>query len=97
MTDNSDNTLFGLSPKRYGVTSLTAACLAFVSWPLMVVIGFLMVYVAALLALVAVVSGLMGVGSGIYYKEYAGTVMGALGVALCCTGVVVIISALTQF
>ena len=97
MTDNSAKTLFGQSPKRYGVTSLAAACLAFASWPLMVVIGFVMVYVAALLAFVAVVSGLMGVGSGIYYKEYVGVVTGALGLALACSGVVFIISALTHF
>lgn len=97
MTDNSAKTVFGHSPKRFGVISLSAAFLAFASWPLMVVIGFVMVYVAALFVFVAVASGLLAAGSGIYYKEYSGAVMGAVGVAISCCGIGFIISAMTRF
>jgi len=97
MTDNSAKTLFGQSPKRYGVASIGAACLAFASWPLMVVIGFVMVYVAALLAFFALVSGLMGVGSGIYYKEAVGVATGALCLGLARWGIGFVASARTYF
>ncbi len=97
MTEKMTNTLFSHPPKRFGLASLVAACLAFASWPLMVVIGFIMVYVAILLALVTVVSGLLGIGSGIYYKEWPGVVMGAIGVGLVSVGACFIVSALTNF
>jgi hypothetical protein len=97
MTESSTNTLFGLTPKRYGFASLIAVSLAFASWPLMVVIGFIMVYVAVLLAMIAVVSGLLGVGSGIYYKEWGAVVAGALGAGLAVTGACSIVSALSKF
>ncbi len=97
MTNKSHNTLFGQSPKRYGLASLIAVCLAFASWPLMVVIGFIMVYVAMLLALIAVVSGLLGIGSGIYYNEWLGVVTGALGVGLAGFGVWTVVWAVTHF
>ena len=97
MTEDSTNTLFGQSPKRYGLASLIAVCLAFACWPLMVVIGFIMVYVAVLLALTAVVSGLLGVGSGIYYKEWGAVVAGALGAGLAVTGACFVVSALSNF
>ena len=97
MVESSTQTLFGLSPKRYGVTSLIASCLAFVSWPLMVVLGFLMVYIAILLAVVAVVSGLLGVGAGIYYKAWPAVVMGGIGMGLTGVGVSVVVSALSSF
>ena len=97
MTDESPRTLFGQSPNRSGVASLVAACLAIVSWPLMVMIGFVMVYVAFLLALVALVSGLMGVGSGIYYLEWAGAVTGAIGAVLAGGGVCFVVAALSNF
>lgn len=97
MTENSTDTLFGQSPKRYGIVSLIAACLAFASWPLMVVLGFLMVYIASLLAVVAVVSGLLGMGSGIYYKAWPAVVMGGIGMGLAGVGVSFVVSALSSF
>jgi len=97
MTDNSANTVLVHSPKKFGVISLSATFVAFASWPLMVVIGFVMVYVSALFVFVAVASGLLAAGSGLYYKEYSGAVMGAVGVAISCCGVGFIISALTSF
>ena len=87
MTEGSTNTLFGQSPKRYGLASVIAVCLALACWPLSVVIGFIMVYVSMLLALIAVVSGLLGIGTGIYYNEWLGVVTGALGVGLAGFGV----------
>ena len=97
MTEISTDTLFGQSPKRYGITSLIAACLAFASWPLMVVIGFIMVYVAILLACVAVVSGLLGVGSGIYYRAWPAVVTGGIGMGLAGFGVCSVVWAMTHF
>ena len=97
MTEGPSNTLFGQSPKRYGLASLIAVCLAVVSWPLMFVIGFIMVYIAVLLALIAVVSGLLGMGSGIYYNEWLGVVTGALGVGLVVAGTSSVVSALSNF
>jgi len=97
MTESSTNTLFGQSPKRYGIASVIAVCLAVSCWPLMVVIGFIMVYVAILLALIAVVSGLLGVGSGIYYKEWGAVVAGTIGSGLAVTGAGFIVSALSNF
>lgn len=97
MEEKSHNTLFGQSPKRYGLTSLIAVCLAVVSWPLMFVIGFIMVYVAMLLALIAVVSGLLGIGSGIYYNEWLGVGTGALGVGLAGFGVWAVVWAVTHW
>jgi hypothetical protein len=97
MTEKMTNTFFGQSPKRFGIASLVAACLAFASWPLMVVIGFLMVYVAMLMSLVAVVSGLLGISSGIYFKEWPGVVMGTIGIGLVSVGACFIVSALSNF
>lgn len=97
MSEESHNTLFGQSPKRYGLASLIAVCLAVVSWPLMFVIGFIMVYVAMLLVLIAVVSGLLGIGSGIYYNEWLGVVTGAIGLVLAGFGVCSVVWAVTHF
>ena len=96
MTEESRKTLFGQSPKRYGLASLIAVCLAFACWPLMFVVGFIMVYVAMLLALIAVVSGLLGIGSGIYYNEWLGVVTGVLGVGLAGFGVCSVVWAVTS-
>jgi hypothetical protein len=85
-TESSADRLFGQSPKRYGITSLIAACLAFASWPLMSVFGFLIVYAAVLPAIVAVVSGLLGVASDIHYKAWPAVVTGGIGMALAGFG-----------
>lgn len=97
MSDNSAKSVLGLTSTRYGVVSLVAAGLAFASWPLSVVIGFVMVYVAILLAVVAVVSGLIGIGFGFYHKELAGIVTGALGLGIASLGVGIIGWAVTHF
>ena len=97
MTDNSTNTLFGHSPKRYGLASVISVCLALACWPLSVVIGFIMVYASMLLALIAVVSGLLGIGTGIYYNEWFGAVAGALGAGLAGVGVWSVVWAMSNF
>ena len=89
--------LYGQAPTHYGVASLIAMCLAFASWPLSVVIGFIMVYVAILLAMAAIVLGLIGIGSGIYHRKPIAIVTGALGMGLTCVGIGFIVHAVTHF
>ena len=89
MSDQPLNTLFGLSPARFGITSLISACLAWASMPLIVVVGvFLALCVFAPLVLTSVVTGLIGVGAGIYYKNPVAILTAALGLLLVgCLGV----------
>ena len=83
MTEESHNTLFGLSPVRYGTVSLIAACLAFASQWLVVVVGVFLCLVAFIpLALIGIVSGLLGIGTGLYYGQWPGSVAGTVGVAI---------------
>ena len=97
MTDHSAKTVLGLSPTRYGVASLVAACLAAASWPLVAGIGFGMVYVAILLAVAAVLSGLLGIGSGLYTKDPAAIATGALGLGIAGLGSSYVGWAMTHF
>ena len=97
MTDDSTKTLSGHSPNRIGIAALIAAGLAFLSWPLMFIIGFVMVYAAGLFALVAIVLGLLGIGTGIYFREPVAVITGALAVTLTIVGVSFIFSALANF
>jgi hypothetical protein len=89
--------LFGQSPTRYGVTSLIAACLAFGSWALVVVLGFAMAYIAGLLALIGVVAGVLGIGTGLYYRGWPGIVGGLLGLAMIGWGAWSVAWALAHF
>ena len=93
----TSGTLFGQSPTRYGLASVIAACLAFASWALIVVIGFAMAYVAGLLALVAVVAGVLGIGTGLYFRRWPGIVGGVLGLAMIGYGAWSVGRALTHF
>jgi len=94
---STKTTLFGQTPTRYGLTSLIAACLAYASWSLMAVVGFVMVYVAALLALIAVAAGILGVGTGTYFNEWRAAAAGSLGLVLIGFGLWSVVSALTHF
>ncbi|MBR9803576.1 type II toxin-antitoxin system RelE/ParE family toxin [bacterium] len=86
-----------LFPRYCGSISLAAACLAFAVWPLLVVIGFGVTYLAVLLICIAIVSGLAGIASGLYLKEPAAAVLGAAGLGIAVTGMLLAISAMTQF
>lgn len=97
MAEIQPGTLFGISPARYAVVSVGSSCLAWASWPLIVVIGFLVIFIAGLLALIAVVSGLLAIGAGIYHKSMPAIVLGVLGLALTGAGAWFVVSALAHF
>ena len=83
-----------ISPTRYGATSLIAACLAWASWPLVLVVGvFLAICWVLPLAIVAVAAGLLGIGLGAYRKEVA-SVMSAGGLALIGAGAWMVMNAM---
>lgn len=97
MNETTTETLFGQSPTRFGVISLISAGLAVLSWPLMVVIGFIMVYVAGLLALTAILSGLLGIGGGLYFQRWSAVLPGAIGAGLAVAGAVLLAAAASSF
>jgi hypothetical protein len=88
MSDQPLNKVFGLSPARFGITSLISACLAWASIPLIVVVGvFLAHCVFAPLVMTSVVTGLTVVGAGIYYKNPVAILTATLGLLLVvCLG-----------
>ncbi len=89
MSDQPSNTVFGLSPARIGITSLTLACLAWASLPLIVLVGIFLAFCAFVpLVLTSVVTGLVGVGAGIYHKSPVAIITALLGLLLVgCLGV----------
>lgn len=88
MTEQSQKPGFRLSPGRYGIVSLIAACLVFVIWPLILVGGlFVVLCLEVPLVLIAVVSGLVGLATGASYKDGIGFAAAILGLALIGFGV----------
>ena len=83
MTDELHTTLFGQSSVRYGTVSLIAACLAFLSQWLVMLVGVFLCLVALIpLALIGSLSGLLGIGTGLYYRQWPGCVAGTMGVVI---------------
>jgi hypothetical protein len=75
--------VWGRSPTYYGLASLGAACLAWISWPLVVLGGvFLVGLLALLLAFLSVLLGLWGVGAGLYDGNRLAIATAALGLFL---------------
>jgi hypothetical protein len=65
---------------------------------LLVVIGWVLWFLVLILsALIAVVCGLLGVGSGLYYKDWLGTVTGAIGLTITGFGIWFVMEALTNW
>lgn len=76
-----------LSTAWFGIISLTAACLAWASWFLVIGIGlFLTACVSAPLVLVSVIFGLLGIGYGIYDRNLLGIVTSVLGLTILALG-----------
>ncbi len=98
MAEHPQSKLLGRSPATYGIVSLIAACLAWLSWPLVIVIGvFLVIAVEIPLVSIAVVSGLLGLGAGVYHGNWLAVATSAVGLALIGGGVCFIVNALTHF
>ncbi len=98
MSDNPQPTLFGRTPTSYGTISLIAACLAWLCWPLVLVLGvFLVLVVEFPLVLIGVVSGLLGLGAGVYFQKPAAIATATLGLVLIGYGAWSVAYALMHF
>jgi hypothetical protein len=87
MTDEARKPGWRLTPGRYGIVSLIAACLVYLCWPLVVVLGlFLVICVEVPLVLVAVLSGLVGLVTGAIHKDWIGVSAAAMGLSLMGLG-----------
>jgi hypothetical protein len=81
-------TLFGVPAARYGLISLIAALLVWLSWPLVVVVGvFIQMCLVIPLLLIGVSCGFLGLGAGVYYKDALAVVAGTIGLSLMGAGV----------
>ena len=98
MADKSTNSLFGFSPAHYGIASVVAGCLAFVTvWVIFnqgpdgVFNTRLSSVAITLLLLFGVVCGFLGVGAGVHHKKWLGIVTGAVGLAISGYGASLVI------
>jgi hypothetical protein len=87
MTEKSRTAAWRITPGRYGIVSLIAACLVYLCWPLILVLGlFLVLCVEVPLVLIAVAAGLAGLVTGAIYRDWIGVSAAVVGLSLIGMG-----------
>jgi len=87
MTDKSCKPVWGITPGRYGIVSLIAACLVYLCWPLILVLGlFLVLCIEVPLVLIAVAAGTVGLVTGAIDKDWIGVSAAVMGLSLIGLG-----------